>query len=157
MIKILLTGAAAGALAISAAAANPSDKSAPKPTYKPAEKAEMIDPIAVTTKEDAALLAEQQFAAADLNADGAIDAQEFAAFVAITAEANAGLPGAPDETAAPADEAFKAIAKDDMMISKDELTEARAKSFKTADVDGNKALDALEQQRFASLIAAKPE
>lgn len=157
MIKMLLTGAAACALVFSAAAANPAEKSAPKPTYKQTAAAEAIDPIAVTTKEDAALLAVRQFAAADLNADNSIDAEEFAAFVAASAQARAGLPGAPDENSAPADAAFKTIAKGDMMIAKEELVEARVESFEKADADGDKSLDALEQQRFAALVSAKPQ
>ncbi|MCB2113363.1 MAG: hypothetical protein R3C42_00640 [Parvularculaceae bacterium] len=157
MKNIFLAGVAAGALAISAAVANPAEKTASGPVYEPSQAAQMIAPVAVTTKEDSALLAEQQFAAADSNADGSIDAHEFAAFVADAAKASAGLPSAPDDNSATADEAFKAIAKDDMKISKEELVEARAQSFKAADADGDKALDALEQQRFASLVAAKPD
>ena len=86
-----------------------------------------------------------------------IDEEEFAAFVAASAEESAGLPGAPDEKSEPASKAFETIAKSDMKITKAELVDARSKSFDKADADGDKALDALEQQRFAALIAAKPD
>ncbi|MGD9801662.1 MAG: hypothetical protein AB7F91_11800 [Parvularculaceae bacterium] len=161
MIKLMLTTVASSALVLTAAAANPPEATtsatAPTPKYQPVEAETPITPVAVTTKEDAAKLADWQFAVADVNADGSIDEEEFAAFVAASAEESAGLPGAPDEKSEPASKAFEMIAKSDKKITKAELVDARSKSFDKADADGDKALDALEQQRFAALIAAKPD
>ena len=153
MLRVLLTSAAAGALIFNAAAATEANEQASKPKYQPTGTVEPVKPIDVTTREDAAKLADLQFDLADVNADGAIDAEEFAAFVAVASRTES---AATLEKAEKSDAAFAAIAKADKLISKEELIEARAKSFDAADADGSKSLDPLEQQRFAALVAAKP-
>lgn len=154
MFKTMLTSASAFALIMTAATANQQDDMSATPKYEPATAPSAMSAIDVTTREEAAKLADWQFAIADANADGAVDADEFSAFVAADAQAAAGQ--APIENAEPADKAFAAIARTDKKISKEELAEARAKSFDKADANGDQSLDALEQQRFAALVTAKP-
>lgn len=153
MFRVLLTSAAAAALIFNAAAATEANEKSSTPKYQPAEAVQPIKPEEVATREDAAKLADWQFELADVNADGAIDAEEFAAFVAVTSKNDGAMA---TEKAEKPDAAFAKIAKADKFISKEELVEARAKSFDAADVDGSKTLDPLEQQRFAALVAVKP-
>ena len=153
MLRVLLTSAAMGALIFNAAAATEASDKPAMTKYQPAEAVDPIKPAEVATREDAAKLADWQFELADVNADGAIDAEEFAAFVAVVARDESAVALAKAEKS---DAAFANIAKADKLISKEELVEARAKSFDAADADGSKSLDPLEQQRFAALVAAKP-
>ncbi len=160
MIKYLLTSSAAIALVSTAALADPAAtvnaSAEAMPQYQAAPEANgpaMISPIDVTTKDDAQKLADTQFLAADMNADGVVDESEFAALAASTALTD---PLAAASEAAPADKAFAAIAKGDKQISKQELAAARAKTFDEADANRDKMLDALEQQKFAALVAVKP-
>jgi hypothetical protein len=160
MIKTLLTSAAAIALVSTAALADPAAPTTAAaeatPQYQMAPEASdaaAISPIDVTTKDDAQKLADTEFLAADANADGVVDETEFAARAADAAMAD---PLAVAKDAAPADKAFAAIAKGDKKISKQELVDAREKNFDEADANRDKMLDALEQQKFAALVAVKP-
>jgi hypothetical protein len=160
MIKSLLTSAAAIALVSTAALADPAAtvnaSAEAMPQYQATPEANgpaMIAPIEVTTKDDAKKLADTQFLAADTNTDGVVDESEFAALAADAALTD---PLAAASDAAPADKAFAAIAKGDKKISKQELADARAKNFNEADGNSDKILDALEQQKFAALVAVRP-
>lgn len=160
MLKLLLAGASAVALASTAALADPAAQAEPAgpagdaPQYmtEPAATEAAITPLEVTTRDDSQKLATVEFAVADANKDSVIDQAEFTAYAAMAAQANAVEPS----KAAPADKAFAAIAKADKKISKQELAEARAKSFDAADANRDKLLDALEQQKFAALVIVKP-
>lgn len=160
MLKLLLAGASAVTLVSTAALADPAAQAQPTPpvgdapqymTESAATEA-AITPLEVTTRADSEKLATVEFTIADANKDGVIDQAEFTAYAAMSAQANA----VDLSKAAPADKAFVAIAKADQKISKQELTESRAKSFDAADANRNKLLDALEQQKFAALVIVKP-
>jgi hypothetical protein len=154
MFKLLLSGAGVLALASTAAVADPASKSSEPARYlsTPESAEAAMTPADVTTKDDAKKLAEVEFKLADANGDGAIDAAEFASYAALTAKKQ----GVQSETAPPPDSAFAAIAKGDTNISKEELADARGKSFDAADANKDKILDPLEQSKFAALIAVKP-
>lgn len=172
MLKQLLTSAAIIALATGAAVADPSatadetqvspamEPAAEMPQYEPqrVDAAATIAPIDVTTKDDAQRLADAQFAAADVNADGMIDPGEFAAYAVAQSAAGEPLSAEAEITveAEPADAAFAAIANGDQKISKDELTEAREQDFAEADVNADATLDASEQKKFAALVTVTP-
>lgn len=160
MMKIILTGAGAIALASTAALADPQETTMDAPKYQaaPAAPEAIMSPIDVATRKDVDTLVETQFAIADDNADGSIDKAEFDAFVLSTAKKDASSPfgGPPLDRAPTSEKAFAEIAKADGKISKQELVEARVKSFEAADGNRDKTLDALEQQKFASLVAVKP-
>jgi len=154
MLKLFMAGAGVLALASTAAFADPAAKSADPARYmtKPERLEAEMTPADVTTKEDSKKLAESEFRLADSNADGAIDAAEFAAYATMTANRQ----DAQFENAPPPEAAFAAIAKGDKTISGAELAEARGKSFDSADANKDKILDPLEQKKFAALIAVKP-
>jgi len=160
MLRLFITGAGAVALASTAALADPNEKTetaaqsteAPQYMSEPAKQETAITPLEVTTRADSERLAATEFAAADTNKDGSVDEAEFAAFAAYAEQTN---PGVDPAKAAPADKAFVAIAKGDKKISRQELVDARGKSFDAADANRDKMLDALEQQKFATLVAVK--
>lgn len=160
MIKSLLMSAGAIALASTAALADPAAGGAEPPAISPQYQAPpenerlMISPIDVTTKDQAQKLADVEFLVADANAEGVVDEAEFSAFAADAS--NIGANGAAIADGQPLDKAFAAIAKADKKISKQELIDARAKSFDAADANRDKVLDPLEQQKFAALVAVKP-
>lgn len=160
MLKLFMTGAGAIALASTAALADPAQTTQTAPSENavqymtepaPAERA--MTPLDVATRADSQKLAATEFAVADTNKDGTIDETEFAAFAAYSGQANAGVEPAK---ATPAEKAFVVMAKGDGKISKEELADARGKSFDVADANRDKTLDKLEQRKFASLIAVKP-
>ena len=163
MLRLFMAGASAIALASTAALADPAqtteaaqttDAQIPDaPQYMGAPAAEKaITPLEVTTRADSEKLAATEFAAADANKDGTIDETEFSALAAYSEQTTAGVDPAK---ATPAEKAFVAIAKGDRKISKQELVDARGKSFDAADANRDKMLDALEQQKFAALVAVK--
>lgn len=158
MLKLILAGASAIALASTAALADPAATAATDanetPQYAPAEIAPLT-PADVTTREDSTKLAQNEFVFADANADGVIDEAEFTAYTAIVAGANDAPAELPKE-AMPADKAFAALAKGDEKITELELTEARAASFDKADANKDSKLDPIEQQKFAALMTVKP-
>lgn len=159
-MKTLLMSAGAIALISTAALADPAaggaEQAAASPQYQapPENERLMISPIDVTTKDQAQKLADVQFLVADANADGVIDEGEFSAFAADAANATANVVATADGQ--PADKAFASIAKTDKKITKQELVDARAKSFDAADANRDKVLDPLEQQKFAALVTVKP-
>jgi hypothetical protein len=112
----------------------------------------------VTTRDDARKLAEAQFLAADVNVDGGVDKSEFAAFSTEAAKAAGDKPAGDLVVSAPSvDEAFMAIAKGDAKITRQEMIDARAKSFDAADGNKDKTLDSAEQSKFAALTMVKVE
>ncbi|MEK7265108.1 MAG: hypothetical protein AAB227_03315 [Pseudomonadota bacterium] len=165
MLKLFMTGVSAIALASTAALADPAQTEvaqatetaqatdAPQYMSKPSSLEAAITPLEVTTRADSEKLAATEFAAADTNKDGTIDETEFAAFAAYSEQRAAGVDAAK---ATPAEKAFVAIAKGDKKISKQELADARGKSFDAADANRDKLLDKIEQQKFAALVAVKP-
>lgn len=150
-IALVSTAALADPDAQAVAAAPPAD--APQYMGAPSTAGAAITPLDVTTRADSEKLAATEFAVGDTNKDGTIDELEFAALVAYSEQTNAGVDAAK---AAPSDKAFVTIAKGDKKISKQELVDARGKSFDAADANRDKMLDALEQQKFAALVAVKP-
>lgn len=154
MLKLVITGAGFIALASTAAVADPAAHEIHPTGHESASSGTdaVIAPTDVTTREDAKLLAEREFKLADSNADGAIDEAEFAAFAATASKTS----GVAPEKAQPADAVFEALAKQDKKITKPELADARDRSFEAADANRDKRLDALEQQKFAALIAVRP-
>ena len=161
MLKLFMAGASAIALASTAAFADPATETsavaqttdAPQYMSEPATTEAAILPLEVTTRADSEKLAATEFTAADTNKDGSIDETEFAALAAYSEQTSAGVD---PKKAAPADKAFVALAKGDKKISRQELVDARGKSFDAADANRDKMLDALEQQKFAALVAVKP-
>lgn len=162
MLKYFMVGASVAALASTAAVADPAasetaaaEGAATQYTAEVIALKPPITPLEVTTRADSQTLAEIEFAIADANADGFIDESEFAAYAKMATEENA-AKGFKPERATPLEKAFSSLAKGDKKISKPELTEARGKSFDAADANRDTMLDALEQQKFASLVAVKP-
>lgn len=161
MLRLILTGAGAIALASTAALADPNanmntdaqTSDAPQYVSEPAQMETALTPLEVSSRADSEKLATAEFAAADVNKDGSIDETEFAALAAYSEQTN---PGIDPAKATPSDKAFAAIAKGDGAISKKELIDARGKSFDAADANRDKALDALERQKFATLVAVRP-
>lgn len=162
MLKLFMIGASAAALASTAAFADPTEAQtaptqpdAPQYTTEAVTEVAPITPLEVTTRSDSEKLAQKEFTVADANADGVIDEAEFVSYAQLTAEENIAM-GIKSEKAAPVEKAFVAIANGDKKISAPELTEARTKSFDAADANRDNMLDAVEQQKFASLVAVKP-
>lgn len=149
MIRTILYCAGTIALASTAAMADPNAEAGAKPQFKPeaAESSMMISPAQVSSRDDAQKLGDSEFLIADVNVDGAVDKPEFEAFVG----------AAPDDAdAAAVDKSFAAIAKGDSKITRQEMIDARTKSFDQADANRDKRLDAAEQKQFAALVTAKP-
>ncbi len=162
MLKLFMIGASAAALASTATFADPTESQtapiqpdAPQYTTEAVTEVAPITPLEVTTRSDSEKLAQKEFTVADANADGVIDEAEFVSYAQLTAEENTAM-GFKPEKAAPVEKAFVAIANGDKKISAPELTEARTKSFDAADANRDNMLDAVEQQKFASLVAVKP-
>lgn len=151
MLRVSMFVAGAAALVSAAAVAQPADELETAPAEPIASEAATMSAAEVTTRSEAEQLAEQQFLAADSNADGVLDRAEFAAFAALpppTAEA-----GAEGDAA----DAFDAIAEADGKITEDELVEVTTGSFEAADSNSDGVLDDSEQQRFAAMtISAAP-
>lgn len=156
MMKAILVSASALALVATAAVAE-GTAGKTTPQYKP--DAAAAAPASVDTRADVQKLAEAQFLAADVNVDGALDLKEFVALSTDAAkQADATKPTDDMAALAPtAEEAFKDIAKADSEITRQELVDARARSFDAADTNNNAKLDESEQQRFAALTAVKPQ
>jgi hypothetical protein len=149
--KMLIT---AITLALISAASAEQAASQAKPQYEPAPMA-VEDSIAankVTTRDDAAKLAETEFANADANLDGAVDQAEFSAFASASAPADQASASA---TAPTAEQAFTAIAKGKPSFTKADLVAARIASFDKADADKNKALNDTERKKFTELLTIK--
>lgn len=157
MLRLLMAGASAVALASTAALADPAEQAdeAEQTAKEATAAAATITPIEVATRADSAKLAEAEFATADADKDGALDKAEFTAFIMSSVQASPGANIDPSQ-AALIEKAFIAIAKKDSKISKPELAAARAKNFDEADANHDQTLDALEQQKFASLVAVRP-
>ncbi len=157
MLRLVMAGASAVALASTAALADPAEQAgqAEQTTTEATATAAAITPIEVATRADSEKLAEAEFATADANKDGALDKAEFTAFLMSSAQASVGANIDPSQ-AALIEKAFIAIAKKDSKISKPELAAARAKNFDEADANRDQTLDALEQRKFAALVAVKP-
>jgi hypothetical protein len=114
--------------------------------------------LKVTTRDDAKKLAETEFLTADVNVDGGVDKSEFAAFSTEAAKAAGDKPAGDLVVSAPSvDEAFMSIAMGDAKITKQEMIDARAKSFDAADGNKDKTLDGAEQSKFAALTMVKVE
>lgn len=157
MLRLLMAGASAVALASTAALADPAGQAdeAEQTANEATATAAAITPIEVTTRADSKKLAEAEFAVADADKDGVLDQTEFTALIMNTAQASSGANIDPSQ-AALIEKAFIAIAKKDSKISKPELAAARAKNFDEADANHDQTLDALEQQKFAGLVAVRP-
>jgi hypothetical protein len=149
MIRTILFCTGTIALASTAALADPNAEADAKPQFKPeaAESSLMISPAQVSSRDDAQKLGDSEFLIADVNVDGAVDKSEFDIFVG----------AAPDGAdAAALDKTFTAIAKSDSKITRQEMIDARTKSFDQADGNRDKRLDAAEQKKFATLVTGKP-
>lgn len=157
MLRLFMAGASAVALASTAALADPAEQAGQteQPATEATATAAAITPIEVTTRADSEKLAEAEFTVADADKDGALDQAEFTALVTTLVQTGADAKADPSH-AALIENAFMAIAKKDSKISKSELTAARAKNFDEADANRDQTLDALEQQKFAALVAVKP-
>lgn len=147
---------ASAAVLVAAASAEPAT-SQTKPQYEPAPAAmdARLSASDVSTREDAAKLAEAEFLIADVNLDGAVDAAEFGALA--KASTPAGEAGAARMTAkSPTpEEAFAAISKGKLSFSKADLVAARTASFDKADADKSKTLNDAEKKKFAVLLAVR--
>ncbi len=158
MLKSILTCATAIGLATTAALAEQAsvDKAVPQYTTQTTSTSEAQSKV--TTREDAQKLGETQFLAADVNVDGFVDGVEFAAFSTDAAKLGADKTSGDMVVDAPsADQAFAAIAKGDGKITKQEMIDARTKSFEAADGNRDKSLDAAEQKKFAALTMVRSE
>ncbi|NWG93217.1 MAG: hypothetical protein HXY21_12045 [Parvularculaceae bacterium] len=161
MLKSFMFGASAIGLVSTAALAEQTlaEKSpAAQATAQTSGDAATPSAIAVTTRDDARTLAETQFLAADVNVDGGVDKSEFAAFSADAAKTAGNKPAGELAVSAPSvDEAFMSIAKGDAKITRQEMIDARMKSFDAADGNKDKALDGAEQAKFAALTMVKAD
>ncbi len=150
MIRTILFCTGTIAFASTAAMADPNAEAGVNPQFKSeaAESSLMISPAEVSSRDDAQKLGDSEFLIADANVDGAVDKSEFNIFAS----------AAPDGAdAAALDKTFIAIAKGDSKITRQEMIDARTRSFDQVDGNRDKRLDPAEQKKFATLVTGKPD
>lgn len=128
-----------------------------KPQHEPAPMTEdnVIGASDVTTREDAAKLAESEFLIADANLDGAVDAAEFKSLAKAGTSAGDAAAAKMTMKSPTPEEAFAAISKGKLSFTKVDLIAARTASFDKADADKSKALNDAERKKFAELVTTR--
>jgi hypothetical protein len=145
-------------------AAAPSPEAAEPAAGSLTDDAETVAIPAFATRATFEAFVDEQFKAADSNADGALSRDEFVAVTTAleSLAAPIGETGAPAATREMQDEReadvqsdrFAAIARDDDLISEGEFAAAMLAEFDVADTNKDETLDPVEQKALASKLAA---
>jgi hypothetical protein len=145
-------------------AAAPSPEAAEPAAGSLTDDAEGVAIPAFATRATFEQFVDEQFTAADSNADGALSREEFSAVTTAldSLAASIGETGAPAATREMQDEReadvnndrFAAIARDDDAISEAEFTAAMLAEFDVADTNKDETLDPVEQKALASKLVA---